>query len=374
MNQERSISPQKRSRTTSYTQSVKDGDAPRAYSPAFETVIAEHGLHMEVLKGRRLVSEGSKTLCQQLLQAQHERPAYSSYPLAEFLSVQDRVRTRNESKIFRDLTPLLVPSPELLFVSGHQALEHVRDEISVEWSKGKTMGGPRPKPDCAIGMASSAFTDEESAKLKNYASYERPTLFTDHLYFPFLLCETKCGNEGLDRADRQNMHSGSIAVDAIVQLYRAIGSGRESALNGEIIVFSISHNHESVKLYGHFPIIQGAEVSFYRYHATTFILGLEEEDWRRPHDCVREIYKVFYPAHLQRIRHALSEMGDPRLDSTSEITDAEEIDSQIAEESTASSQDAMAFKIPNAPASKKVKGGLATVGAQFARLDQHYKE
>jgi hypothetical protein len=84
--------------------------------------------------------------------------------------------------------------------------------------------------------------------------------------------------------------------------------------------------------------------------------------------------RFFYPVHPPRIRHALAEMGDPRPDSTSEITDAEENDSQIAEESTVSSQDAMAFKIPNAPASKKVKGGLATVGGQFARLDQHYQE
>ena len=119
---------------------MKDGDVPQAYSPAFENVIAERGLHMEKMKGRALVSEDSKRMCRQLLQAEHEAPQYTSYPLTEFLAVWDQTRTRNEYKIFRDLTPLLAPFPELLFASGYPELEHVKDELSVEWSRSKTMG------------------------------------------------------------------------------------------------------------------------------------------------------------------------------------------------------------------------------------------
>ena len=85
--------------------SRKDGDVPRAYSPAFENVIAERGLHMEEMKGRALVSEDSKRMCRQLLQAEYEAPQHTSYPLTEFLAVWDQIRTRNESKIFRDLAP-----------------------------------------------------------------------------------------------------------------------------------------------------------------------------------------------------------------------------------------------------------------------------
>lgn len=45
---------------------------------------------------------------------------------------------------------------------------------------------------------------------------------TNDILFPFLACEAKCGEVGLAVADRQNAHSASIAVNAIVQLYKAV--------------------------------------------------------------------------------------------------------------------------------------------------------
>lgn len=80
------------------------------------------------------------------------------------------MRSRNEAKIFRDLTPLLVPYLELLCVGGHEELEHIRDELTVEWNKSKPMIGPKPKPDCAVRIARDAFTEEELATLRNHAS------------------------------------------------------------------------------------------------------------------------------------------------------------------------------------------------------------
>jgi len=81
------------------------------------------------------------------------------------------------------------------------------------------MGGPKPRPDFAAGVSSSAFT-EEISKLKNHTSWERATLFTDDMYFPFLLCEAKSGDQAMNRADRRNAQSGSMTVSAIIQLHR----------------------------------------------------------------------------------------------------------------------------------------------------------
>ncbi|KAK5311274.1 hypothetical protein LTR93_011779 [Exophiala xenobiotica] len=302
---------------------------------------------MEEMKGRALVSESSKTL------------------------FWDRVRTRNECKIIQDLTPLLVPSPEHLYASGHQDFEHIREELSVEWTRSKTLGGPRPKPDRAIGLGDLAFTEEEKAKLKNHTSFERATLFTDHLYFPFLLCEIKRGFEGLDRADRQNMHSASIAADAIVQLCRAGGTGVDTMLSGEILTFSISHNHETVKVYGHFPIIQGRDISFYRYHVTTFVLGLDEDGgWKRVYDFTLELCQTFYPHHINRIRRALAEMvGPPGMPSSSAL-DPVESESLGVSESAGSSQETNVFRVPLAPASRRQTEELAFLREQLARQEQ----
>jgi hypothetical protein len=77
-------------------------------------------------------------------------------------------------------------------------------------------------------------------------------LGTYYMYFPFLTCEVRCGDVGLDTADRQNAHSMTLAVRGIVELFKLVG--REKELHREILAFSISHNDESVRIYGHYPV------------------------------------------------------------------------------------------------------------------------
>lgn len=54
-------------------------------------------------------------------------------------------------------------------------------------------------------------------KIRRYNSVDNRTKTTMHMFFPFIMCEVKCGREGLDIADRQNMHSCSVAVRAILR-------------------------------------------------------------------------------------------------------------------------------------------------------------
>ena len=376
MSQEQSSSSKKRPSSSSYTQSFKAGEVPKAHSAAHENTLADHGVHMDELQGRLRAREESKLFCRSLLQSTYPEPQHTAFPLPEFLSVWQRVQRRNEARVYRDLTPLLVPSPELLWASGHQELEHVAEEISVEWTRCKTLGGPRPKPDLAVGIAPSAFDEEEKAKLKNHTAFERATLFTDNIYFPFLLCEAKCGDEGISRADRQNIQSSSVAVNAIIQLYRAVDEIKVADLSGQILVFSVSHDNLLVKLYGHFAIIDGDKVAFYRYPVASFVLNFEESQGRkRTHDFVREIYHTFYPAHLKRIRDALAAMEDPRNMSMTSTMSIEEDGSQEQDPSARSSQEtSAAFKKPGTPASKKQKGALALLREQMAEQQRLSKE
>lgn len=50
---------------------------------------------------------------------------------------------------------------------------------------------------------------------------------TYYIYFPFLTCEVKCGATGLDVADRQDAHSMTLAVRAVVELFRAVKREKE---------------------------------------------------------------------------------------------------------------------------------------------------
>ena len=90
------------------------------------------------------------------------------------------------------------------------------------------------------------------------------------------MCEVKCGENGLNIVDRQNAHSTSMAVDAIVQLYRKASEGKELRqenqtvtqlmnLHQKILVFSISHDHAMVRIYGHYPLIDGDKTTFHQY-------------------------------------------------------------------------------------------------------------
>ena len=72
-----------------------------------------------------------------------------------------------------------------------------------------------------------------------------------------------CGQQALELADRQNAKSMTIAVKAIVELFKLVK--REKELHREILAFSTSHDHWAVKIYGHYPIINGNGTTFYRH-------------------------------------------------------------------------------------------------------------
>ncbi|KAK3614745.1 hypothetical protein LTR56_027047, partial [Elasticomyces elasticus] len=141
--------------------------------------------------------------------------------------VFQRASKCNEERVRRDLTPYIVPLAELLFALDRETtLENVREEMSRDWTKCSLLGGTQLRPDYAYGLLSATFNEEERAKVEDYTTINKPTKFTESMYFPFLLCEAKCGKKNVNDADRQNVYSASIAVNAIVQLCRAAREDR----------------------------------------------------------------------------------------------------------------------------------------------------
>lgn len=51
------------------------------------------------------------------------------------------------------------------------------------------------------GSLSATFTEEERAKLGNYATIDNPAKFTESMYFLFLVCEAKCRKKNSNNAD-----------------------------------------------------------------------------------------------------------------------------------------------------------------------------
>ncbi|KAI9807768.1 MAG: hypothetical protein M1825_005073 [Sarcosagium campestre] len=363
--------PQKRPRSTSYSQSVKDGDNPRAYTPQYEQVLEKAGIFMVTDLSQAIISATYQQLYDNLLSGDYEVSHQTLFQDDEFRKLLRRVRNRNETRIFRDVTPLIVPSAELLYIHGDDHLEHLTEELNAEWIKCSTLAGPRPKPDLAVGLMSSAFTDEELLKLKHYSAPNRAIQVTDNMYFPFLMCEAKCGDQAINRADRQNAHSSSIAINAIVQLYRALpaqdGPGHDGrviqqveVLDKKILCFSVSHDDSMVKIYGHYASLDGEKTTFHR--DTVRIFDLASRDGRDrliAYNFTRKVYDTFASQHLDRIRTAIAQLPNPPSESSaSEINVDADVEGEHSHEliaSASSSRDTAGFKIPSLPPSVRVQ-------------------
>ncbi|OAL17408.1 hypothetical protein AYO22_11689 [Fonsecaea multimorphosa] len=319
-----------------------------------EDVLEQAGIILDDEKGGKLLSQASKEFVEEMhaLKADYEDPAYSPFPLHSFTAFSFQIRPRNASRMFRDVCSMLVPSAELLYLGGQDHLEHVVEEVLTPWrpwTKPDKLPGPIPMPYLAVGISGSGFNSEEIAKLDAYSAKGRPTLFTDEMYFPFLICEALVKESRFGQTDTRAARSGSMAVNAIVQLCRALGDDEASKLSGQVLVFSVSQDYGWVTVYGHYAIIKGAKITFYRSHVDIFFLTAAPaaKNSKNTPDFVRKIYDDFYPKHLARIKEILGKMTSPKAPSTASTIASEMTRPlQLDFETKSSAQPVI---IPNAP-------------------------
>lgn len=301
-------------RLRSYSQSRRDGEVPEQYTAAYEQHILTKGLNMDLLIGEELVSEESKKLCSDLQQITQETIAPTVFPAEAIRKVINYCLNRNEAIVNRDVTSMIIPSITSLYFGGDKSLEHVIDEINADWYEQCILEGPRIRPDLAIGLFSSAFTEEEVEKLKRYTSVDNWTQITMHMFFPFLMGEVKCGKESLNIADRQNMHSCSVAVRALLRIEQEADKYRPekkiASLNRQVLVFSISHDQQDARLYGHYAIIEGDKWTYYRYRIRKFDL-IDNNSLLAIHNFVRNILKSYLPKHLRRLKDSVAALPGP---------------------------------------------------------------
>ena len=121
---------------------------------------------------------------------------------------------------------------------------------------------------------------------------------------PFFSSEVKCSAAALDVADRQNAHSMTLAFRGVVELFRLVK--REKELHREILAFSISHDHRSVRIYGHYPVIEGKKTTFYCHpiHEFSFTALDGREKWTA-HKFTKSVYDIWMPGHFKRLCSAI---------------------------------------------------------------------
>lgn len=231
------------------------GDTSTSIDPKLkvEEIISYHDpRYIDILEANRTfmyqpehgITEAGKTLCNELLNDSQENPKGTLFDDDVFSRAIAKLLSRNESRVILDIHRLLVPSAEGFAIRGAQHLDILIENVAEGWNSSIPLSQSRPQPDYSVGFRLIAFSPEQQPKLKlllgglNSTSYFAATW---RCFFPFLTCEVKCGAVSLEVADLQNMHSMTLAVRSVVELYRTVG--REQELDRQILAFSISHSN-----------------------------------------------------------------------------------------------------------------------------------
>jgi hypothetical protein len=289
--------------------SVREGKNPAAKSRLYEKTLAAVGIYMGGGPG---ITDACRTLCKSLLEANQPLPPDSLFRDDRFEKTCERLRNENEAKVIRDISSLLVPSVEVLCAYGEEHLETMVDHVNQKWyGCVPIVAGPAPQPDYSAGCKETIFTKGQLRKLEPFIKGWKgtPFLATAWMYFPYLTVEVKCGNEGLNIADRQNAHSASVAVKQVVDLYRKVS--RQHELNRKILSFFISQDQEAVRIYGHYPVIDGDQTSLYHHTIKKFDITSEtgKDKWTT-YIFTRNLYDIYGPMHFERLRSAVDQLPD----------------------------------------------------------------
>lgn len=288
----------------------KQKEAKRAsYRHAgYEIILLTKGIYMD--DSDLGVSRASRDLCDRLLAAEQTTPHDSLFNDEIFERTCRKIRNRKEAKVVQDISRLIVPSAETLALYGNKNLDSLVETVSEMWTESMFLIDTQPSPDYSVGFVWSAFTSEQMEKLKPWLgelldlSVFKATYF---MYFPFLTCEVKCGAEALNIADRQNAHSATLAVRAVVELFRLVK--REQEVDREILAFSVSHDHSSVRIYGHYPIIEGKDTKYYRHLIDKFdFTARNGKDKWTTYKFTKNVYDNWMPDHFKRICSAIDEI------------------------------------------------------------------
>jgi len=189
------------------------------------------------------------------------------------------------------------------------------------WSRPSTKGGTDhlPSPNRVRNRAYLWPLAKFAPQIRNWRDRDLSVFRASHgQLFPFLAMDVKCGQVGLDLADRQNAHSSAIAARAIVSFFRI--AGREKDLHRRIVCWSISHNNRSVLIYGYYTVIDSEHTSYYTHlHNGHFISPqiTNETRWTS-YKFVKNLYEKWVPDHLDKVRSLLDGLPYPPVQPTSD--------------------------------------------------------
>ena len=305
-----------RKRSNSATSTTPSDQKPREEKSApyrdqrYETLLEVNGSYMT--KAPLGLASASQALCRSLLEKTPPVPGDTLFRDDVFETTCQKIHNKNEARVIQDISRLIVPSAESLATFGAAHLDILTESVNEGWNNSIPLTSTRPQPDYSVGFKRDAFTEDQLAKLSPFignfiAGDQSFFMATYYMYFPFLTYKVKCSAAALDIADRQNAHSMTLAVRGIVELFRAVK--REDEVNRKILAFSVSHDHQSVRIYGHYPVITGKDTKYYRHPIRKFdFTELDGKDKWTAYRFTKNVYDTWMPAHFKNICSAIDQL------------------------------------------------------------------
>ncbi|KND89147.1 hypothetical protein TOPH_06212 [Tolypocladium ophioglossoides CBS 100239] len=226
-----------------------------------------------------------------------------------------KMRAWDKARLFRYITPLVVPSVENLAAAGSTQLECLVESLNEEWTNSLPLAGLPPRPDYSVGFRHAAFSDHQVGKLRPFIGRldaHDPSLFmgTSNMYFPFLSCHVVPNGDAVHAANLHTGHSMALAVRGVVELFRLFN--REDEVHRQALAFSVIHNCMVVQVYAHYAEIHGETTKYFRQEIRNFDLeAFEGKDRWAAYCFTRNIYDIWMPLHLQMIRSAVDQLMSP---------------------------------------------------------------
>lgn len=224
--------------------------------------------------------------------------------------LRELLRNRSELRVCIDLHPHLVPSAEFLALLYPDEIKDLVEGHNDRWLDNVVFYKKLPQPDRTLAFSWSAFTEVERRKLGLGPETKSPFVACHGTLFPFFTAEVKCGKEALDIADNANLNSATIAQRAVFELYRR--AGQASKIHRRFLAFSLSHDDGSVRIYGHYPEIDGDKITFHRRRGRVFAYDDEDaKEWETAAQFVWNLQTHYASLHLKRLKEAISHLPDP---------------------------------------------------------------
>ncbi|KAK2806457.1 hypothetical protein FQN50_005875 [Emmonsiellopsis sp. PD_5] len=290
----------------------------------YETYLETKGCFM--YENHNSIQPPSQSICRKLLCTNPPIPKDTVFDKRVFESTCRRVQTKNKTGLIRLIGELIVPSAESMIDYGHDACPYLIVSVDEAWDSSIPLDEhqqllrdlpsrqqfqlPRPHPYYAVGFQRQAFTETQLQKLSPFIGIVGDTsLFmgTEYMFFPFMTAEAICAKAALDLADRKNMHSATLSVRGVVRLFRLVK--REKELHRQLLAFSVSHDHRTVRIYGHYPVIDGEKTTYYRHSIREYSLpDLEGRDRWTSYKFLMTLYGFWAKLHLARLCSAINEL------------------------------------------------------------------